>query len=123
MSSFDKYRNELMKRLQYFFPKKSSSLYYTSTIAEVRKVPPKNGISYNCYRLDKPIDGVYSQNDNVSHWLLYDKSKFIELEVNDIVNFKYDQFSEVKVYKNVGKARNFYPSSLQKVKNDQYKLD
>lgn len=90
--------------------------FYTARIAEVRDVPKKNGKSYNCYKLDGLINKIdMPPVEGESHWLLYEKNKFIDLSVNDKVKFKIDNLTSLNSYPNVQNARNIYPSQLIKL--------
>lgn len=90
--------------------KKDEEGYYETVISQVRKVKE----DYRCYgikgRISDIADGELADND----WIFFWKGAFCDLCVGDRVRFKVMK-SEIKTFSNLGRARNLYPSELEKV--------
>ncbi len=84
--------------------------YYETVIKEVRKVKE----NYRCYgikgHIAEPPDGEQANSD----WIFYWRDMFPDLQVGERVRFKVSK-SEVKIFSDLGRARNLYPADLKKV--------
>lgn len=83
--------------------------YYETVVSEVRKVKD----NYRCYgirgQIENPPDGEKANSD----WLFFWRGMYPDLQPGDRVRFKISK-SEVKRFPDLGRARNLYPSDLQK---------
>ena len=84
--------------------------YYRTEIEQRR---PVKG-DYRCYKIKGQLANPLDRDKASSEWLFYWKGVFPDLEVGDIVRFKTSK-TEVKVFRDIGNARNIYPDDLQKL--------
>ncbi|MDR1246026.1 MAG: nucleoside 2-deoxyribosyltransferase [Clostridiales Family XIII bacterium] len=114
-SDFACFTKTLIERIKaILFAGSDDDGFYYARIAETRNVPDKNGKSFNCYRPDRLIDTDAAPVQNESHWLLYEKGKFISLFDGDKIKFKFSQITNISNYPEIENARNIYPVVLAK---------
>lgn len=84
--------------------------YYEATIGTVRKVKEP----YRCYgirgRVSDPPDG----NEAASDWIFFRGGMYPELQPGDRIRFRIHK-SEVRIFSDLGAARNLYPAELVKL--------
>ncbi len=90
--------------------KKDAEGWYHTVITDIRPVRD----TYRCYKISGHVEEPLDDGQAESEWIFFWKGMYEELQIGDRIKFQISK-TEVKEFRDIGKARNIYPGSLVKL--------
>lgn len=92
-----------------FLLEKDDAGYYHTEVSGVRDVPTQ----YRCYKIKGHVQDWKGAGTAKTDWIMFRTGMYEELKAGDKIRFQYTK-EEVKDWNDIGRARNIYPSKLEK---------